>query len=165
MEMIEMVEDHYTPDITDYSKKELALVLSTVKKPCCLIGGWAVYFHVKDNFKDKHGRDYIGSRDIDLGVHVDPSWSKDELEESSVGITLKSIENDLGYIKSRFGFVKYFERETGKKISEEESKELSLFEIFPVYIDIIPDTVELDVFKDVFGFKPPSGSSFMIPIS
>ncbi len=151
-----MVSDHYIQKITDYSKKELSLVLSSVEEPSTLIGGWAVYFHVHDDFMDRHARDYIGSRDIDLGVHVDPNLGKDELENSPVGITLKSIENDLGYVRSRFGFVKYFERDTGKQISEEGSKELPLFEIFPVYVDIIPDTEKLDVFKEAFGFEPPS---------
>lgn len=151
-----MVSDHYIPQVTDYSKRELSMVLSSVKSPSTLIGGWAVYFHVNKGFEDRHARDYIGSRDIDLGVHVDPKWDKDELENSPVGVTLKSIETDLGYLKSRFGFVKYFERETGEQISEEESKELPLFEIFPVYIDIIPDTGELDAFRRLFGFEPPS---------
>lgn len=86
-----MVSDHYIQKITDYSKKELSLVLSSVEEPSTLIGGWAVYFHVHDDFMDRHARDYIGSRDIDLGVHVDPNLGKDELENSPVGITLKSI--------------------------------------------------------------------------
>lgn len=28
--------------------------------------------------------------------------------------------------------------------------------MFQVYIDVIPDTTELDEFRDVFGFKPPA---------
>ncbi len=78
------------------------------------------------------------------------------MRESSVWNMMKIIEGELGYEKSRFGFVKHFERKTGEPISEEDSKKLPLHDLFPVFIDIIPDTEELEVFKNVFGFVPPS---------
>lgn len=31
-----------------------------------------------------------------------------------------------------------------------------MHEVFQVYVDVIPDTTQLDVFRDVFGFKPPA---------
>jgi hypothetical protein len=31
-----------------------------------------------------------------------------------------------------------------------------MHEIFQVYVDVIPDTDQLDAFEDVFGFRPPS---------
>lgn len=31
-----------------------------------------------------------------------------------------------------------------------------MHEVFQVYVDLIPDTTELDSFRDVFGFKPPA---------
>ncbi|WP_254840973.1 nucleotidyl transferase AbiEii/AbiGii toxin family protein [Natronomonas marina] len=31
-----------------------------------------------------------------------------------------------------------------------------MHEVFQVYVDVIPDTTELDGFRNVFGFKPPA---------
>ncbi len=151
-----MVSEYYSRFITDHSKKELSSILNELGYRVCLVGGWAVHYHVNVKFRKEFDRDYIGSRDIDLGVHIDPSWDEDEMRESYVWNMMKIIENELGYEKSRFGFVKHFERDTGEPISEEESKKLPLHDLFSVFIDLIPDTEELDVFKKVFGFVPPS---------
>jgi len=151
-----MVFEYYNRDITDFSKDELEDVLSAGNPPICLVGGWAVYFHVNVDFKKNRDRDYIGSRDIDLGIHIDPTWDENEMKNSAVGKTLDSIENELGYERSRFGFVKYFNRKTGEVITEEQSKEMPLHDIFSVFVDIIPDSEKLETFKDTFGFKPPS---------
>ncbi len=151
-----MVFEYYNRDITDFSKKELEDVLSAGKSPICLVGGWAVYFQVNVDFKKNRGRDYIGSRDIDLGIHIDSSWDENEMRNSAVGKTFDFIENELGYEKSRFGFVKYFDRKTGEAITEEQSQDMPLHDIFSVFVDIIPDNEKLDTFEDAFGFKPPS---------
>jgi hypothetical protein len=52
--------------------------------------------------------------------------------------------------------VQNFDRETGERISEEKAKNLSLHEVFQVYIDLIPDTTELDASEEAFGFRPPA---------
>ena len=156
MGLSEMVSDYYTKDITIFSERELVTVLSAVGPQVCLLGGWAVFLHVNENFIKRENREYIGSRDIDIGVRVDPSLGIDDMKNSPLGKVMDIIEDKLGYEKSRFGFVKYFERKTGTAISEDDSKKLPLYEIFPVYIDIIPDTEQLDTFKHAFGFVPPS---------
>jgi len=51
----------------------------------CLLGGWAVYLSVNERFRASMGRDYIGSRDIDLGFHINPEWSVTELQNSAFG--------------------------------------------------------------------------------
>ena len=63
--------DTYTEDETVISKSNLSAVVSNVKGPVCLLGGWAVYATVNQNFSAERGRNYVGSRDIDLGFHVD----------------------------------------------------------------------------------------------
>jgi hypothetical protein len=150
-----MVQQYYVDQVTDFSERELQSVAEAVETPFCLLGGWAVYCHVNNGFRDEHDRGYIGSRDIDLGLHIDPDWDAEELAESSIAQSLERIR-ELGYIESRFGFVQDFDRETGERISEEEAGDLSLHEVFQVYIDLIPDTVELDGFEEAFGFRPPA---------
>ena len=102
-----MVRQYYVPQITALSSEELRCVLSVVVPPVSLIGGWAVHLHVDRGFSREHGRGYIGSRDIDIGVHVEPDWTPEVLVTEGVGKTIESIEN-LGYTKSRFGYLQHF---------------------------------------------------------
>jgi len=150
-----MVRQYYVPQVTELSEEELQAVFRIAEPPVCLLGGWAVHLHVDQGFQREHGRGYIGSRDIDLGIHVEPSWQVEEYDDNGVGKTLAGIE-ELGYEKSRFGFVQNFHRETGERISESEAKEYGMHEVFQVYIDVIPDTTELDSFRERYGFTPPA---------
>ena len=146
----------YVEAVTTLSEAELQDVISVAEPPACLLGGWAVYSHVTDGFRDAHGRPYIGSRDIDLGVHVDPEWSAADLQAAPVATTLERIETDLGYSRGRFGFFRQYHRETGDRLTEEEARDCPAHNVFRVDIDIIPDTTALDVFEDTFGFRPPA---------
>lgn len=157
-----MVRQYYVPQVTGLSEQELQAVFEAATPPVCLLGGWAVHLHVNPGFQAAHGRAYIGSRDIDIGVHVDPGWTAEELTGASVGESISAIE-DRGYTKSRFGFVQNFLRDSQESISEAEATRHGMHEVFQVYVDIIPDTTALDGFRDVFGFKPPA-ESLLAPV-
>lgn len=150
-----MVRQYYVDQVTELSEQELQSVFDVAEPPICLLGGWAVHLHVNPQFENEHGRQYIGSRDIDLGIHVNPDWTSGEFPDTSVGKTISKIQ-ELGYTKSRFGFVQNFHRDNGDRISEDEASQYDMHEIFQVYIDIIPDTTELEPFREAFGFKPPA---------
>lgn len=66
-----MVAEHYVGALTGISERELRQVTRLVEPPACLLGGWAVNYHINPGFRAEHGRDIIGSRDIDLGFQVD----------------------------------------------------------------------------------------------
>lgn len=146
----------YAETVTALSEKELQDVLTIAEPPACLLGGWAVHLHVTDGFQEAHGRPYIGSRDIDLGVHIDTEWSGTELAAAPVGTTIERIESELDYHRGRFGFYQQFHRETGDRLTDEEARSQPAHNIFRVDIDIIPDTAALDLFQDTFGFRPPA---------
>ena len=146
----------YVETVTTLSEGELQEVFSAAEPPVCLLGGWAVHLQVTSGFQDAHNRPYIGSRDIDLGIHVNPSWSADELRNAPVATTLKRIETDLRYSRGRFGFYQQFHRESNDRLDEEAVRDLPAHNVFRVDIDIIPDTTALDAFQDVFGFRPPA---------
>jgi len=75
-ELKKMHYEKYETDISErYLKKIIRISAGTV-----LIGGRAVYLHVNRNFRQARGRNYSGSRDIDIGIHVDRTWSIDELK-------------------------------------------------------------------------------------
>jgi len=146
----------YAAAVTRLSETELQEVITVAEPPACLLGGWAVHLHVTDGFQAAHGRPYIGSRDIDLGVHVDPDWSEADLEAAPVATTLERIEHDLGYRRGRFGFYQQFHRETGDRLTDDEARRQPAHAIFRVDIDVIPDTTALDSFEEAFGFRPPA---------
>lgn len=146
----------YAETVTTLSEDELHGVISVAEQPACLLGGWAVHLHVTEGFQEAHGRSYIGSRDIDLGVHVDSEWSVTDLDTAPVTTTLERIENNLGYSRGRFGFYQQFHRETGDRLTNEDARNQPAHNIFRVDIDIIPDTTALDAFQDAFGFRPPA---------
>ena len=150
-----MVRQYYVPQITDISEQELQSILRVANPPVCLLGGWAVHLHVNKGFQTEHGREYIGSRDIDLGIHINTDQTSEEIGESSIGETLEAIE-ELGYSRSRFGFVQAFHRDDNQRLTEEEAREHPQHQLFEVYIDLIPDTTELTQFHDAFGFTPPA---------
>jgi hypothetical protein len=150
-----MVRQYYVPQITEISEQELQSIFDATKPPVCLLGGWAVHLHVNPGFSDTHGREYIGSRDIDLGIYINPDWTTTQVKENNIGETLHTIE-ELGYSRSRFGFVQPFSHDTGERLSEEEARNRPQHELFEVYIDLIPDTTELDTFQEAFGFTPPA---------
>ena len=98
------MRQYYVPQVTELAEQELQAVFEAAEPPVCLLGGWAVHLHVNPGFHSEHGREYIGSRDIDIGVHVDSGWSDEELPGTPVRTSIPAIE-DLGYTKNRLGFV------------------------------------------------------------
>ena len=79
---------------TRISYEYLKTVVDRLVEPVCLIGGWAVYQHVNENFKQATGRDYIGSRDIDIGFHFETDWNEKTLRESAFARSLRIIEDN-----------------------------------------------------------------------
>lgn len=150
-----MVRQYYVDKITDISEEELRPLLATVEPPACLLGGWAVHLHVNEGFQSEYDGEYIGSRDVDLGFHVDPGWDAGELEAAPVRDSVERVM-DEGYTPAGFRFVRHFNRETGETLTENDVRELPSYQVFELYLDIIPDTDDLDTFEDVFGFRPPA---------
>ena len=87
-----MMRQYYVDQVTELSEQELQSVFDVAEPPVCLLGGWAVHLHVNPRFESEHGRQYIGSRDIDLGIHVDPDWKPKELPGTPVGKSITRIE-------------------------------------------------------------------------
>jgi hypothetical protein len=82
----------YQPNETKTSKKQLEIVFQRLKDETCLIGGWAVYHLVNSNFKKATGRDYVGSRDIDIGFNIEEEWNEEQLRNSEFAAAIRTIE-------------------------------------------------------------------------
>ena len=125
------------------SYRYLKIVFSRLKEPIFILGGWAVFFTVNADYKRKAKRDYIGSRDIDLGFEK-PGTLKE---------TAAVLEKELKFDFVSFRFYKNVHSETGKDLTENESKSLPQHMIFPMYVDLIMAHADKKM-KTKLGFMP-----------
>lgn len=136
----------------EISQSHLSQVFSKVREPICLLGGWAVYITVNKNFSASQGRNYIGSRDIVLGFHIDKNWSNLELEDSLFASSIKALQ-EIGFRPLSFCLVKYFHTETREELGEEEIRTLEQHFMFDLYVDPIVDSIHPNMRK-ILGFTP-----------
>jgi len=119
----------YDPLETDISREQLVLISKECKKrdiPTCIIGGWAAYFYVNQEYRRAFGKDYMGSRDID--IFFDPKKQKE----------FSDVVTKLGFEKSGlyFRYVKFYNRVTKKFITEKETKTEEPFNLIHIFLDL-----------------------------
>ena len=130
---------------TETSYKYLQEVISSLDEPICILGGWAVFFHANKKFEKAQGRPYLGSRDIDLGF---------EMSDAGKNVMKKSISvltEKLRFRQVSFRLLKEIHTETEEEL--EDSKTVPSYFIFPMYVDLMVDSIPKD-FKKEFGFNP-----------
>lgn len=115
------------------------------------MGGWAVYYAVNESYRAAIGRDYIRSRDVDVGFHVDMDWSREELNSSIFSSFLRRMER-LGFQSQSFRLYRDFD-ESLKPLSLEEAEGKTAFEILKLYVDPLVDQIH-PLMSKVFGFTP-----------
>lgn len=120
-------------------------VIKSLNEPICILGGWAVFFHINDKFEKAQGRPYLGSRDIDLGFNV-----SGDLRKSALSQSIKTLTEKLNFKPLSFRLVKEIHTETEEEIMD---KTVPAHFIFPMYVDLIVDSIPKD-FRKVFGFNP-----------
>jgi hypothetical protein len=128
----------YSDYQTEISKDCLKTIISKISQPPCLLGGWAVFLFLNDKFQTSKGREYLGSRDIDLGFHLNPDWSSEEYNMSELRQTIASITS-MGFESVSFRFVKHFS-ENGNELTREQARKFPKYEMFDLYIDLMVDT-------------------------
>jgi len=128
---------------TRTSYRYLKDVINSLKEPICILGGWAVFFHVNNRFEKAQGRPYLGSRDIDLGFNIG--------KQSTLAQTIKTLVENLNFKPLSFRFVKEIHTETEEEINDGEI--IPAHFIFPMCVDLIVDKVPKD-FRKIFGFDP-----------
>jgi hypothetical protein len=136
---------------TDFSRNYLKEILGSIQQPFCLMGGWSVYLTLNEKFQRATGREYPGSKDIDLGFHLDPEWTPKEFKASPMGKAIPKIES-MGFVPESFRFVKQYHLTEKRELTAEEKKHLPQYEIFNLYIDLLVDSKDPKRFK-VAGFN------------
>lgn len=142
----------YESNETKTSKRQLGQIFKSLKEPTCLLGGWAVYHIVNKSFEKANGRPYIGSRDIDIGFHIDKNWTEKQLKKSCFVSSIEAIEK-FGFRSVSFRLIKDFDVDTGKELTPEESAKLPLYRVFQLFIDPIVDCIHPKI-RDILGFVP-----------
>src|SRR3989344_1717894 len=138
----------YPNQETDWSFEYLKKVVSILEEPICLIGGWAIFFTVNKNYKANFGKDYLGSKDIDLGFHI---GEKQVFEQSSFAKAMKKLEEE-GFKEVGGRMVKELDYDTGKEISQEQAKAKPLFEVHKMYVDLMVDQIPKKFSFEKIGF-------------
>ncbi|NWG09958.1 MAG: hypothetical protein HXX80_06635 [Nitrososphaerales archaeon] len=82
----------YEPNEIKTPEKQLEKIFKQLPSPICLLGGWAAYHIVNKSFEKANGRKYIGSRDIDIGFHIDKEWTQKQLAKSKFATAIRIIE-------------------------------------------------------------------------
>ena len=136
---------------TRTSYKYLQKVISALEEPICILGGWAVFLHVNKNFKKAQGRQYLGSRDIDRGFHLDKNATIEQMKNSALSKSLDILQDKLKFKSVSFRLLREVHTETEEEI--EEGKIIPAHFIFPMYVDVLVDNIPTK-FKDVFRFQP-----------
>lgn len=136
---------------TRTSYKYLKHVISALEEPLCILGGWAVFLHVNKNFQKAQGRPYLGSRDIDLGFHLDKNATVKQMRSSALAKSLDILQNRLKFKSVSFRLLKEIHTETEEEIGD--GKIIPAHFIFPMYIDVLVDTIPAK-FRDFFHFQP-----------
>lgn len=106
-----------------------------------IIGGWATFFHVNRNYNRAFGKDYMGSRDID--IFVDAAHEK----------AFSEIIRDLGFEASglRFRYEKIYDRESNAFIKNSQIREL--FNIIYIFLDVFSNA-ETKIIGSWFDLEP-----------
>ena len=132
----------YDKNEIDISSNYLKKVISKINDPIVIIGGWATYFTVNENYKKEFNSNYLGSRDIDLGFNTVKSFK----ETSAI------LEKE-GFNFVSFRYFKEIHYDTGKELTKAETITLPDFKIFKMYVDVIISETNDQVVKEL-GFHP-----------
>jgi len=122
---------------TKRSYEYLQKVVSALEEPICLLGGWAIFLTMNKNYKSNIGRDYLGSRDIDLGFHLEEGK---DFSKSSFVRSMKKLEEE-GFKEVGGRMVKELDFDTGKELSKEEAQAKPIFDIHKMFVDLMVDYI------------------------
>lgn len=137
---------------TDISFEYLQEVVKNLEEPVCILGGWAVYFTVNENFRKGQGRNYLGSKDIDIGFYLDKNLDENGLKSTAFGKSIALLEC-TGFKPLGFRYYKEINIETRKELMDEESAKIPSYNIFQIYVDPIVNNLHPSLQK-IFGFVP-----------
>ena len=89
---------------------------------------------VNPKYKRAHGKNYHGSKDIDLGFYFSRNESPGSMRRSALVRSIGELER-IGFYETGSRMVMQYHRESRRRLSEEESKRIPLHNLFHMYVD------------------------------
>lgn len=122
----------YDPIETDLSfdlLKKLSAECSKQDIHIAIIGGWAAFFYVNPAYSRAFGKNYVGSRDIDICFE---HGKENEFHQ---------LIKDLGFTPNGmyFRWEKIYNRETKEYTTPEEAKNEEIFNLIYIFLDLFCD--------------------------
>jgi len=143
----------YEDKETDAALQALAALSKELPDPYLLVGGWAVYLTVNESYQKEHGVPYLGSRDIDLGFHIDGTCDDETLRTCNYSKAQTVLQN-VGYVPhGSFRYLKIIKKETGEVLTEKEASKFPQYEVFYLYVDMMVDNIHPN-HKQYFKIEP-----------
>jgi hypothetical protein len=147
-----VTEEIYDTMETGSALGALRDVAGRLPGPFVVLGGWGVYLTVTNSYSREHGVPYIGSRDIDLGFHIDLAADLDMLRASPFSRAI-DVARSIGYVPyGSFRYCRMIRKGTGETLTEEEARRVPLYDLFYLFIDLMVDRVH-PRHADAFGAK------------
>ncbi len=147
-----MTEEIYDTMETGSALGALRDIAGVLPEPYVVLGGWGVYLTVTDSYKREHDVPYIGSRDIDLGFHIDSSADMGELRTTPFSRAIDVIRS-VGYVPyGSFRYCRMIRKGTGETLTEEDAKRIPLYDLFYLFVDLMVDRIH-PKHQDAFGAK------------
>lgn len=147
-----MPEAPYTGPETETSVRVLRELAPGLPEPVMLLGGWGVYFTVRDVWLQVFGEEYFGSRDIDLGFHTPPDAALSDLQTGNMPATLRFLETRGFTRQGMYQVVRYHDWETHEVIPADRIRTLAGFQYYDITVDLIASH-QRDDLRDVAGFQ------------
>jgi hypothetical protein len=136
-----LTEELYDRLETQTALAALEALSKSLHGPFVLIGGWAVYLTALDSFRREHGAPYLGSRDVDIGFHVDTAMSVEALRSGTLARAVDVVKA-LGYVPlGSFRYCKFVRKGTGEFLTEEAAGKVPMYDLFYLYLDMMVDRI------------------------
>ncbi len=121
----------YDPSETEASRRILLELLDELgfSRDFGLVGGWAVHSLIGGNFLRATGREFLRSRDIDVFINCAGSFPR----------VFSGAIRRIGFVpgEHRFRYTLVLDRESMKKLSEEEARGRPVFSLIHVFLDVL----------------------------
>jgi hypothetical protein len=133
----------------ELSRKFLKDILLALDEPVVILGGWAIFFTINERYRETTGREYIGSRDIDLGFEI----PENNLDKTHFAQSYEILTKSLGFRPISFRLFAEFDQETGEVLDPDKARKIPSHQIVRLYIDLVVDRITQD-FVSHFNFTP-----------
>jgi len=147
-----MTEELYDLQETETAIEALGVLTNSLPEPFVVLGGWAVYLTASESYKREHGTPYLGSRDVDVGFHIDPTISVNALRHSTFSKAIEVVRSAGYYPMGSSRYCKFIRKGTGEILTEEEARRVRIFDLFYLYLDMMVDHIHPKHYE-VFDIK------------